>query len=147
MDAELRSLGNFPSNKASNYWVWLAQPGELECRSFTTSRILEIPQVGEVITITIRTWEGALSTIIELRILPGCFRQPPSGLLDSDSCKPMRCPTLCTRQLPSSQASRASLEPLQSTQFFWSILRIIIRTMTDVVKLLNNFCSNFTALA
>ena len=141
MEAESISLGNFPSTTASNFWVFLPKPGDVDCHFFETCRLPLRPQSWEVATIPIRNREGAYSTLKLLPTSPGMFPWTPF---------------LLTRQwvllthVPPHSASAATYFVLGIKSFcgaatigttLGSILGFIFRATTGRVRLLNYFCS------
>ena len=70
MDVKSRSLGNFPSTTASNFWDFPTKPGQVDCRLLPTSWIKLSPQGGKFPTIPIRTGEDDSKTITSLQMSP-----------------------------------------------------------------------------
>ena len=77
MDAESRSLGNFPSTTASNFWVFPTKPVEVDCCLFSTCYLTLTPQGGEVATIPMRNGKGGSTNLSSLRLPPGVLPSTP----------------------------------------------------------------------
>ena len=80
MDAKSRSLGNFLSTIASNFWYCPTNHGDVDCRLLPTYWLQLRPQGGEVPTIPIRTVVEVSTTLISLQISPGVLLLTPTLL-------------------------------------------------------------------